>query len=70
MSTPTDLSALRIDREPKPSGPPWPAYFAIAVALLTVAGLFATGQCKKRAVEVQVGTAEGTGGGTASIDGI
>ncbi len=70
MSTPTDLSALRIDREPKPSGPPWPAYFAIAVALLTVAGLFATGQFKKRAVEVQVGTAEATGGGTASIDGI
>ncbi len=68
--TPVDLSSLRIDRSsPTSSGSrhlPW----VIGVAALVALGGFAAWRWMPRAVEVEVGVAEATGGGTASRAGI
>lgn len=73
MEEKIDLSALRIDRSSPPprSGPPKGVLIAVAAAVVIVIALLAV-QAGRRAAgpEVQVGTAEATGGGSASREGI
>ena len=72
MTAPSDLSALRIDRTTSsPSGgrSPVPVILGVlALIVLIVGGLFLRKQ--NAAVVVKLGTAEATGGGSASGDGI
>jgi RND family efflux transporter MFP subunit len=72
MSGPADLSSLRIDRTPPPrrSGPAWLKGALVFVAVV-VAGFFALRLSRgSAAVTVSVGTAEATGGGSATGAGI
>jgi RND family efflux transporter MFP subunit len=72
MSTPSDLSALRIDRtEPTRSagGGRLPLILALLAVVLAV-GALEWWRSSARPLEVKVGTAEATGGGSASGDGI
>lgn len=72
MTPPSDLSALKIERNNTPStgsGMPLGAIVAI-VAALAVAGFFVLPRIMKSAPAVTVGLAEATGGGSASGDGI
>jgi RND family efflux transporter MFP subunit len=71
MSAPTDLSALRIDRTPGPgSTNTRMAFFAVAVALVTLAAVAGWMRFAPRTLKVQVGLAEATGGGSATGEGI
>ncbi len=74
MSTPQDLSSLRIDRSPPPSdeGAGRKRLFALVagVAVLIVIAIVLMTRAGGGGVAVQVGTAEATGGGSASADGI
>ena len=72
MSGPADLSALRIDRTPPPRRgmPAWLKGALVFVAVV-VAGFFALRFSRgSAAVTVSVGTAEATGGGSATGAGI
>ncbi len=71
MTTPTDLSALRIDRQPppRPARGRAPLVLALVVAL-AAAGAFAWARLAPRAIAVRVATAEATGGGIATGEGI
>ncbi len=71
MANPTDLSALRIDRSPEPSGPGRGRVFALAAAgALLLALVLGWTLTRGRAPVVQVGLAEATGGGSATGEGI
>jgi RND family efflux transporter MFP subunit len=72
MTTPSDLSALRIDRG-TPSGARGRSRAVLAgvlVAALLAAGVFVWLRLTPRALAVHVGLAEATGGGSATGDGI
>lgn len=71
MSAPTDLSSLRIDRTPPPASGggsrlPW---ILLAVIVIAAVAFFFL-RPGRGATAVQLGTAEATGGGTASGEGI
>ncbi len=72
MTTPSDLSALRIDRSTPPpaSGRGRLPLVAGLLVVLVVAGALAWLRLAPRAAAVEVGLAEATGGGSASGEGI
>ena len=72
MDSKTDLSSLRIDRSsppPRKAGPSPVLLVAIAV-LIAAAAFFALRVSRGAAIAVTVGTAEATGGGSVSGEGI
>ncbi len=72
MSTPSDLSALRIDRggPPPSTGRSRLPVVLVVLALAVIAIVFAVMRFGPHALAVQAGTAEATGGGSASGEGI
>ena len=73
MDSKTDLSSLRIDRSPPPPRPGLPplALGALVFVMVVVSGFFALRYSRATAgVAVTVGTAEATGGGSVSGEGI
>lgn len=69
MSTPTDLSSLRIDRSaPTPRRSPWPVLLGVLV--LAAVAFFAWTRMRGDAIAVQVASVSATGGGSATSEGI
>ncbi len=68
MSNDLDLSSLRIDRSsPPPRKGPSPVLIAILVVAIAVVGFLVVRSRQNAARLVELGTAEATGGGSASI---
>jgi len=71
MSNDLDLSSLRIDRSsPPPRKGPSPVLIAILVVAIAVVGFLVVRSRQNAARPVELGTAEATGGGSASGEGI